>query len=167
MENRKQSQNDEYMATSGNYGISWRLWTTLHSSVSHPLIERYDTAEGFNGSMNDEREKILLSGARYSMQETRRDKSRGSDKEVDGEREKGKRRRRKKRVVQSSWKKHDRLRWRREMHPAASSGTIFCWTQVPASNAPESVAVPTSGEIMYGSSALAAISYTHINFQMF
>lgn len=67
MENRKQSQNDEYMTTSGNYGISWRLWTTLHSSVSHPLIERYDTAEGFNGSMNDEREKILLSGARYSM----------------------------------------------------------------------------------------------------
>lgn len=30
-----------------------------------------------------------------------------------------KKKKKKKRVVQSSWKKHDRLRWRREMHPAA------------------------------------------------
>lgn len=44
---------------------------------------------------------------------------------------------------------------------AASSGTIFCWTQVPACSARDSVE-PTSGEIMYGSSALAAISYISI-----
>ena len=153
--NRNQRQNDEHLivTTRQLWDFPYRLLLCNFLFSYTSLIETIRYRWRFQQLDEWRAKEILLSASRYTetmMEETRRDKRGRATKEDEEER-----------GEKESFKVHEKHE-RVLTAENASSGTIFCWTQVPASIG-QKIVVPTSGEIMYGPSALAAISYIIIS----